>query len=66
MRISALFETNTLLIRFKQQNLIFIEGLDLTHEEKLRGTKVYVLGLVQQITPTQWELLGRAMLPVKP
>ncbi len=66
MRISARLGTNSLLIRFKKQNLIFIEGLDLTQEEHLHGTEIYVLGLVHQLSPTQWELLGRAMIPAKP
>jgi hypothetical protein len=62
MRISLLLENIALQARFQTHNLIFIDGLELTRGDALRGANVYVLGHVRQLAPNQWEILGRAMI----
>ena len=63
--ISVIYKEISIQARFAEENLKFIKGIDLEQDAALRGTEVYVCGLVIQTESNQWEILGRSLLPVK-
>jgi hypothetical protein len=63
--ISVLIDNKIIIARFLKENLKYIQQIDIQQEATLRGTEVYVLGLVLQTPSHEWEIQGRAMLPVK-
>jgi hypothetical protein len=63
--ISVLIDNKVIVVRFLKENLKYIQQIDIQQEATLRGTEVYVLGLVLQTPSHEWEIQGRATLPVK-
>lgn len=56
-------ETKTIVKpRFNQENLKFIRDIA---PSKVADTEVYAFGLVLETKSKEWELLGRALLPVE-
>ncbi len=62
--ISLISGNEVILIRFIKENLKYIQGLNLKTPDSPPKTNVYVYGLVLQTKSKQWEIQGRALLPV--
>ncbi len=61
--ISVLSNNTVIHVRFLEINLKYTQQIDMQQEDNLRGTEVYVLGLVLQTPSQEWEIQGRAILP---
>ena len=63
--ISLMHNEQIVKLRFTKENLKFIRDIEILTPASVAGTEVYVFGLALQTKSKQWELLGRALLPVE-
>ena len=62
--ISVIYNNTNVQVRFHQENLKFVQGMDLQQGDALRGVEVYVCGLAVK-KDSDWEILGRSLISVK-
>jgi hypothetical protein len=63
--VSLTHNNQIVKLRFTKENLKFIRDIEISTPSSGAGTEVYAFGLALQTKSKQWELLGRALLPVE-
>ena len=63
--ISLMHNEQIVKLRFTKEHLKFIRDIEILTPASVAGTEVYAFGQALQTKSKQWELLGRALLPVE-